>query len=396
MANVAGYYDVPLFSATALQFMMDGLGTARRVNRKYEAERSTFRQGSSVKIRRPASVAVKAMPIAANQVDDLQPDTIDIALNNWQGDVIGITDQEQAFLGDAFINEHAPVAGYALARAIEASLLALAPEFPNAQAIVGASATPAVLTRADRIMQELAVPDEAMRKHYVTQPDVWEAWLNSTNFAQFQGAGPTGVQTQTTAQIGVKYGFQPYRSNLLPSLAAFTPPTITTPAFAANFAKGVQTITLAAATLTGDFKRGMVIHIGTSTAGTPAWRKELYAITTASVTASGNAATVGISPPLRTAITAGDAWDRVIVATDSANRCELAFHENALAICTVPLDQNLPGVIVSTANHMESGLSLRSMIYYDPHLAKKFLRFDALWGVKVLDPYMGVRGAVTG
>lgn len=390
MPNVLGNFNVPLYAAEALAFLQNALGAPRRVNRKYDSERQSFQKGDVINLRRPSSFVVADAPIAAGSVADVVPDSVQISLNLHKEVKMKITDRELAYTGEAFIREHVGPMAYALANYIDQQLLDLALEVPHTQDITISSATPSVLTTANKIMTQNRAPDDG-RRHYAATPDVWQKWLDSTNFAQFQGSGSTGEATQRTGRIEEKFSFQPWQSNNLTSVAAFSAPTITTPG-TITATKGATSVTLTATTLTGVFKRGMVIQIGTqpATAGA-AYNAELYAIT-ADVTAAGNSATVSISPPLRANVSSS-AWSRKQVRGDLAHSAELAFHSDAIALVMVPLPGEAMGAKVQTVTDANSGLSLRGRLFYDGNASTHYFALDCLLGRKLIDPDLAVRGA---
>lgn len=393
MPNTLGNFNVPLYAAEALTFLMNGLGTPARVNRRYEQERSSFGKGDVVNIRRPGAFTVQNAPIAEGSIDDVITDSVQVALTNHKEVKMKITDKELAYTTEAFITQHVMPMAYAIANDIDQQMLELGLEIPHFQDITVSSATTSILTTANKIMTENRVPNDG-RRHYAASPAVWQKWLDSSNIAQWQGAGQNGVTTQQTAQIGQKFTFLPYESNNLPVVAAPTAPTITTPTNISSAAKGATSITLAASTLTGTIKRGMVLQFGNAaaTAG-KAYNDQLYAVT-ADATASGNSVTVSISPPLRTALSSTP-WSRKQLKSDGAHLSELAFHSDALALVMVPLPGEAMGARVQTVTDDNSGLSLRARLFYDGNRSAHYFAIDALYGRKVLDPDMAVRGAAS-
>lgn len=392
MPNVLGNFNVPLYAAQALAFLQNSLNTPRRVNRNYEQERSSFGKGDVVNIRRPGAFTVYDAPLAAGSVDDVKTDSVQVALNQHKEVKMKITDREMAYTTDAFIAAHVQPMAYALANFIDAQMLELGLEIPHFQDITVASATPSILTGAGKIMTENRVPQDG-RWSYAASPGVWQKWLDSANFAQWQGSGQTGVDTQRTGQIDQKFGFMPYQSNNLANIAAPSAPTITTPT-AFTGTKGATSITLAATTLTGTLKRGMVIQIGSAAASAgAAYNAQLYAVT-ADATAAGNSVTVSISPPLRADATA-QPWSRKQLKTDGAHLTELAFHQDALALVMVPLPGRAMGADVQTVSDANSGLSLRARLFYDGNASAHYFALDCLFGRKVLDADMAVRGAAS-
>lgn len=396
MANTLGSFNVPLYAATALQFLMNGLGTPKRVNRAYEQERSSFGKGDVVNIRRPASFTVYDAPLAVGSIDDAKTESVQISLDQHKEVKMKITDKELAYTTEAFIQQHVAPMAYAVSNYIDAALLAKAYLIPHCQQITASSVTDGTaLTIADKIMRENRVPDDGpTRRHYAASPQVWQKWVNSTAFAQWQGAGQNGANTQETAMLGQKFGFMPYPTNNALTVAAQTSPVITTGVTNGASAKGATTIAVDAATLTGTFKAGMVVQIGTaaSTAGA-AYNAQLYSVT-ADVTAGSNAATLAISPPLRADVADGVAFTQKINAAAAAYTTELAFHTDALALCMVPLPGRAMGADVQTVTDANSGLSLRARLFYDGNASAHYFAIDALFGTSVLNADMAVRGIV--
>lgn len=396
MANTLGNFNVPLYAGTALTFLMNYLGTPKRVNRAYEQERATFGKGDVVNIRRPGSFTVYDAPLAVGSIDDVVTDSVQIALSSHKETKMKVTDKELAYTTDTFIQQHVAPMAYAIANYIDADLLALAHQIPHTQQITASSvSTVSILTGADKIMRENRVPDDGpLRRHYAASPQVWQKWLELAAFSQHQGAALSGVQTQETAQLAQKFGFLPYATNNGLAVAAQTSPTITAGAVNGAHAKGATSIAVDATALTGTFKAGMVIQIGTvaNTAGA-AYNAQLYSIVGADVTAAGNAATLLISPPLRAAVADNTTFTQKINAAAAAFTTELAFHSDALALCMVPLPGKAMGADVQTVTD-PSGISLRARLWYDGNASTHYFALDALYGTKVLNADMAVRGIV--
>jgi hypothetical protein len=67
----------------------------------------------------------------------------------------------------------------------------------------------------------------------------------------------------------------------------------------------------------------------------------------------------------------------------------LAFHRDAFALAMVPLAVPQSVAWSSTANY--EGYSMRVLRDYDSTNDQEYLRFDALFGVKVINPFMACR-----
>ncbi len=107
---------------------------------------------------------------------------------------------------------------------------------------------------------------------------------------------------------------------------------------------------------------------------------------------SGNC-TVSVSPPIISSgvnqtVSAAPADNAAItvVATHAAN---LAFHKNAFALVTCPLE--LPDSAGFKARESHNGLSVRVVKDYDVDADEEIIRLDILYGVKAVDPRLAVR-----
>jgi hypothetical protein len=390
MPNFLGYENVPLFSLTALDLLKNKIPTPTRINRTYDDERSAFAKGQFVNITRPGRPQVMDAPVPVGSIPDLVVDQVQVELAYYKEVKYAVPDRDLAY-APRFLQLHVMPAAYEMGNWIDREILRAGLDVPHFQDITVASATSSVLTTANKVLTENGVADDGQR-HYAASPSVWQRWLDSQGFSNWQGAGQDGVDTQRTGGIGQKYSFYPYQTNNLPNVAAATAPVITTPT---NFTgpRGATTITVAAATLTGTFRRGMVIQIGTqpATAGRD-FNRQLYAVT-ADATAAGNSVTLQISPPLREAVVAQPFSLRPVRA-GLAYTNELAFHKNALALVMAPLPEIQASAVASQViNDPESGLALRTRLWYEAQLSSHFFSIDCLFGIRLLDPDMAVRGA---
>lgn len=396
MPATLGNFNVPLFAAKTLNYLVNALPTASRVNRSYEQERGAHGLGDTINLKGLSAFTVQDTPYAnmAAIADAVSAGT-KIDLTGYHTTGLPLTDIEQAY-SPTFYEQHAQRMAYDLANKVDAQVLSVAAECPHFIDVALSAANPTtMMPAADRVLRELGAPDTGvMSRHYAATPATWEKWMSNAAFSQWQGGGPEAVGTQQTGQIGQKYGFMPYASNNLVAIAAAASPTITSGAVNGAFTRGATSIAVDATTLTGTFKRGMVIQIGSlaATAGR-AYREQLYAVT-ADVTAAGNAANLAISPPLRADVADNTVFTQKVISAAGAYTVEPAWHENALALVSVDLPSNMPGAVISAQTHAESGLKFRMRYVYDGVAAKSAVIADILYGKKLVHPDMMVRHCV--
>jgi hypothetical protein len=117
-------------------------------------------------------------------------------------------------------------------------------------------------------------------------------------------------------------------------------------------------------------------------------------VLTANSTASGGTMTAIVFEPGLEAATAGSEVVTFEVGTSPATKKQnLAFHRNAFALAMAPLSSmgNMLGAQIATVTDPNTGLSLRSRLFYDAEKSTVKVALDALWGVKTLNRNLALR-----
>lgn len=134
-----------------------------------------------------------------------------------------------------------------------------------------------------------------------------------------------------------------------------------------------SSLNLKATTLTGKFKKGDILTIGGKS----------YAVTADSSEAAANkVAAVSVSPALP-----GLSGEEAVTLVQS-HRANLAFHKNAFAFVTRPLEV-ARGAESYVTNY--EGITLRVTFSYDAQTKKQMLSIDTLYGFKTLYPQLALR-----
>lgn len=83
--------------------------------------------------------------------------------------------------------------------------------------------------------------------------------------------------------------------------------------------------------------------------------------------------------------------DAVTIAgtTGQTYKANLAFHKDCLGLCMVPLE--IPASASWSAQESYEGYTIRVIRDYDVTNDQEYIRFDVLFGVKVLNPFLGCR-----
>lgn len=78
-------------------------------------------------------------------------------------------------------------------------------------------------------------------------------------------------------------------------------------------------------------------------------------------------------------------------ASNTKYRQNMAFHKNCFALAVVPFAEASPGSGVAQSTERNNGLAATFTRFYDGTNFREVYRFDCLFGVKTIDPRLGVR-----
>jgi len=379
MGNSLGYYQPYFYANEALIQLEKALGMGVRVHRGFDEERRAFNKGEYINIRRPSTFAANDAPSTAQ---DLKTGSVQIQLAYWREVKFKLTDKELALSEETLIDEHIAPAAYALAYDVDTKLAALYKDIPW---YVDLNSTIAIsdITNVYQVMFDNGVPmGNPNNLHYMMGGALQNGFQQLTAFNQYQGAGPTGVNTQLSGSLGIKFGMECFGNQNVQSHTAGTCADATgainnSPG---GYAAGATEIAINGVTDGGTWKVGDSFVIAGNT--------QRYAVT-ADVTFTGGAGTVKFTP----ALVAAAAHGAVVTGRVDTHVANMAFHRNAFALATAPLSTmgNELGAKIATVYNEKNGLSLRSRIYYVGNSSEVHVALDILYGVKTLDPNLACR-----
>ena len=379
MSNVLFNYDPIFYAQEALIIMNKALGMARRVHRGFDP--TPQQQGSVINITRPSVfTATNVNTSNGGTTQDLTPENVSITLDNWKEVKFALTDKELAFTKEKIITDHITPAAYALADAIDQSLVGLYKKIPWTATISG---TPAVtdITGVRKALFNNKVPMNDL--HFMVDGNVEAGLLALSAFSTSEGAGQVGVDTQLRGSLGTRYGFQFFANQNTPSHTSGTMADVEG-ALNANTAKGATTIVIKSLTDTQTLKAGDILKITGDS--------QPYCVTADATVSS--ATSIDIYPAL-----AQDALANAVVTVTlpsgtgaTKNQC-LAFHRHAFALAMAPLPEigGQLGARIKTVPDPVTNLSIRSRLWYEGNTSTVKVALDALWGVAVLNPNLAVR-----
>jgi hypothetical protein len=379
MSNVLGNYDPIFYAQEALIALNKALGMAGRVHRGYDP--NPQQKGSVINITRPSVFeATNVNTSTGGTTQELAPENVSITLDTWKEVKFGLTDKELTFTKEKIITDHITPAAYALADAIDLSLVGLYKKIPWKESISG---TPVVtdITGVRKALFNNKVPMNDL--HFMVDGDVEAGLLALTAFATADGSGQAGVDTQLRGSLGTRYGFEFFANQNTPAHTSGTMAD-TAGALNADADKGATSIVIKSLTDNQTLKAGDIIKI-TGDA-------QQYVVTGDKTISS--ATTVGIYPALARKNLA-DADVTVVLPSGTGatkNQC-LAFHRHAFALAMAPLSDmgGRLGAQIATVADPVTNLSIRSRLWYEGNTSTVKVALDALWGVQVLNPNLAVR-----
>jgi hypothetical protein len=379
MANTLGVYNPLFYANEALIQLENAMGMAGRVHRGFEAERNSFERGETINIRRPSTFTAQDAPSAAQ---DMNTGTVALTLDYWKEVKFKVTDKEQAFTGQRLIDDHIRPAAYALADDVDVKLAALYKTIPWYTALNASPGSVVTdITSPRKVLFDNKVPLGAGNVHMMVDGGLEAGLLSNPAFAQWQGAGTEGTNTQMRGALGTRYGLELFANQ---NVQAHTSGTASTDSVLVSGAAtaGATTINLDAASLTGTVVPGDTFVIAGNT--------QRYAITN-TVTAASNAMAAVTFTPALVANAADNA--AVTLRTQTTDAENLAFHRNAFALAVAPLPEMARqlGAQVATVTDPVSGLSVRARVYYVGNSSEVHVALDILYGLTTLDPNLAVR-----
>jgi hypothetical protein len=379
MSNTLGNYDPIFYAQEALIALNKALGMAGRVHRGYDP--NPQQKGSVINITRPSVFeATEVNTGTGGTTQAVTTENVSITLDTWKEVKFGLTDKELTFTKEKIITDHITPAAYALADAIDLTLVGLYKKIPWKEAI---SATPVVtdITGVRKALFNNKVPMNDL--HFMVDGDVEAGLLALTAFATADGAGQVGVDTQLRGTLGTRYGFEFFANQNTPAHTSGTMAD-TAGALNADADKGATSIVIKSLTDTQTLKSGDIIKI-TGDA-------QQYGVT-ADVEIN-SATTVGIYPALAKNNLANALVTVILPSGTGAtkNQC-IAFHRHAFALAMAPLSDmgGRLGAQIATVADPVTNLSIRSRLWYEGDTSTVKVALDALWGVQVLNPNLAVR-----
>lgn len=395
-----------IIAKEALFHLENNVIMGQNVHRQYKKE--FVKIGDSVTIRKP--VKFIATDGAARTNQDVIEETTSIVINQRKHVSWNFSTQDLTLTIEEYAERYIKPAMIVLANTIDRALCVTgAQNFFNTSGTPGT--TPAdftALAETAQVMDEEPVPDDGMRKLVLNPAARW---------AMADGLGGTGSGGIFNADIvhgmvrrgrlGMLANFDIYgdQNIAVHTVGTWTGAPLVNDAAFANDTDVVAFDGMVGAQV-GALVVGDVFTIDGVNSVNDVSKEDTgnlqEFVVTADVTTAAGAGSATVYPVLNdgttastaayqtvTALPADDAPITILGTAATGYPQNLAFHQNALALVTIPLE--LPDSAVFKARADWRGYSIRVIKDYDIDTDDEIIRLDILFGTKAIYPELGVR-----
>jgi hypothetical protein len=400
-----------IIAKEALMQLENNLVIGNLVHRAYEAEYGSTnegsKKGSTITIRKPVRYTVRSGATVSMQ-DTVEGSTT-IVVDQQKGVDLQFSSSDMTLKISDFSERYIKPAMSQLANQVDSDLYALFTTIPNWVGTPGQTVNSITdFNLAPQRLDEMAVPTDK-RRAILTPSDYYGMIGSFTSLYAKQGA--TAETALRRAELGTISNIDTYMAQ---NVATFTRGTATntTPlvdgsgtlssTYASVATTNQQNITLKGAGNAVTYVPGDVITLGSVYAVNPVSKAVLpylkqFTVVDGGTTTSGGAITFKITPAIiptgaykNVSAAPVDGATVTILGTASTGYSQnLVFHENALALCMVPME--MPDGAVKKARESYKGLSVRLVGFYDGTNDINQWRLDVLYGVKSIYPELATR-----
>lgn len=403
-----------IVAKAAVSILENELGMGSRVFRGYEEEFSKnvngYKVGSTVSIRKPARFTVRSGAVASAQ--DVIEGTTTISVDRQRGVDFKFTSEDLTLDIGKLSERVIKPAMVELANQVDRDLLDLYYTVPGWVGTVGSTMNGyASVGRARQYMNENSVP-VGDRNLVISPADANDLTANLTGLYISRSA----ERAYRDGELGMVGGFDVFETQNVSTLTTGSREDATVNGAGQNVTYSgaqanswTQSLILASAGVSKTINAGDTFTIANVFRINPVTRARIgtelqqFVVTTTTASDGAEAVTVTISPPI---IISG-AFKTVELASgtelptggtvtwtgtaSTGYKQNMAFHKNAFALVTVPMER--PPGAVDVARESKNGLSVRVIPVYDGINDESLWRLDVLYGVKTIDPRLAVRVA---
>lgn len=373
----------------ALRILMNNMVMGKLVYTEYKNE--FVKVGNTVTIRKPVKFTVRSGATAS--VQDVTENSTSIVVNNQAGVDFSFVSTDLTLTIDKYAERYLKPAMNVIANKIDSDLTALYKDVYQNSGTAGTTpSTFASVTGAAKTLDLAACPTDERR--LVLDPTAHWSVADGLKGLFLQKNVGDYIEK---GYLGSVAGFDTYNDQ---NIVAHTKGTATgTPLINGASQTGSSLVTDGwTASQTPILKKGDVFTLAGVHSVNPVSYLSTGNLQQFTVTADANSdgsgnATLSISPAITTSgayqtVDASPA-DNAAITVLSSHTANLAFHQNAFALVTVPLI--IPDSAVWSARETFNGLSIRVIKDYDVTNDKEICRLDVLYGVKTIYPELACR-----
>lgn len=356
----------------ALMVLRNNVVFANLVHRDYSSEFAA-KIGDTVTVRKPATFEAKEFNEAQGiQIQTATEQSVPVKLDKHLDVSFEITSKERSLELQDFSEQVLTPAMSAFAQKIDEYLAGLYVDIPYYAGAAGTTpATAADIANCGKVLNVNKAP--MPNRYLVIDPEAQAKLIVLDSFMEVDKAGTS--EALRNANLGRLLGFDTYmdqniEAHTIGTLSAGQGDVLIKGAVAAGKTAAVFDST----TLTGTLKKGDLFTVEDA--------KGIYTVTEAA-TAADNEITVKFYPA---APGFADNKKVTVIANHTAN---LAFHKNAFALVTRPLE--LPAGAANAEYVTYDGFGLRVVMDYDISKKKDVVSIDMLCGTKTLTPELACR-----
>ncbi len=357
-----------IIAKESLIALENNLVMAALVHRDYSKEFQKV--GSTVIIRKPTTFSSTAVSDTVS-VNTVTESSVAVVLDNHLDITVELTSQEMSLSIVDFSEQIIQPAMRAHAQAVDKLITAL---YSNIAGHYPVSGTPAVsdIAGLEAVLDVNKAPLNDRR--LVMHPQTKAQYIALASFLNAEKRGDGG-QALRTSEMGKVMGFDCYMDQNVYSHTV-------TAATVLGALKAAWSAAATAGTVDGLDSGGGTLSAGAcfKVTGYDEW----FVLRVASTQSAGTAI-LDFLP----AVAAATMADNAVVTFQATGRSNLAFHKNAFALVTAPLEPPLGGAKAAVMNYKD--LSIRVVYDYELRSKKNLMSFDLLVGVKTLDRALAAR-----
>lgn len=348
----------------AIMVLLNNMVLAGLVHRDFEGE--FVKRGDTITVRKPATFVANEYNGSSINIQDATETGVAVKMDKLVDVSFKLTAKEMTLSLQDFSEQFIVPAMNAHAQYLDALVASLYIDIPY---FVNVSGTPAIgdFANIGAVMNQNKAP--LVNRNLALDPITHAKYVVLDAVLHADKAGST--EALRTASMGKVLGLDSYMDQ---NIKTHTKGTVT--AGNATGTAGQSTLALASVTpATGTLKKGDVFTIAGDTG--------MYVVTADATAAAGAIASLAIYPALGTSPAAA----AITVVTNV--RQNLAFHKNAFALVTRPLELPLGAAKAEVLSY--NGVTVRIVYGYDMQAKADIVSIDFLCGVKTLTPELACR-----